>query len=175
MDPHTVYHIKSDVIWKLGPTAEHEIMRGQWGRELKDVNLPDFLTFFKKIFLSVRNVVHSRALFFNMKQDDNETLDECWKRLVNIERKCDFHSITAEEIITYKFAATIKDKKAQDKFIKGPLKIQLVQETIEVDNYSQKYRDEKPRKKTQKRLNKQLIRRRTDRTHQLNTKTKTNF
>ena len=55
-----------------------------------------------------------------MKQDDNETLDEYWKRLVDIERKCDFGNITAEEIITYKFAATIKDKRARYQFFKGP-------------------------------------------------------
>ena len=35
MIPHTVYHIKGDVIWALGPKAKHEIMRGQWGREKK--------------------------------------------------------------------------------------------------------------------------------------------
>ena len=82
-----------------------------------------------------------------MKQDDNETLDEYWKRLVDSERKCDFGNITAEEIITYKFAATIKDKRARDKFIKGPLKIQLVLETIELDNYNRKYGDKKPKTK----------------------------
>ena len=114
MDPHTVYHTKGDVIWALGPKGKHEIMRGQWGRELKDVNLPDLLTLFKKTFLPVRNVFHRRAQFFNMKQDNNEKLDEYWKRLVDIERKCYFNSITSEESITYKFGATIKDKKARD-------------------------------------------------------------
>ena len=131
----------------FSPKAKYEIIRGRWGRELKDVNLPDLLTLFKKTFLQVRNVFHSRAQFFNMKQDDNETLDEYWKRLVDIERKCIFNSITAEEIITYKFAATIKNNKARDKFIKGPLKIQLVLETIELDNYNRKYEDKKPRNK----------------------------
>ena len=132
MDPHTVYHIKGDVIWTLGPKAKHEIMRGQWGRELKDVQLPEVLTLFKKTFLPVRNEFLSRAQFFNMKQEDTETLDEYWKRLVDIERKCYFGSITAEEIIAYKFASTIRDKKARDKFIKGPLKIKLVLEKIEL-------------------------------------------
>ena len=136
MDPHTVYHIKGDVIWALGPKAKHEIMRGQWGRQLKEVNLPELLTLFKKTFLPARNVFHSRAQFFNMKQEDNETLDEYWKRLVDIERKCDFGNITAEEIITYKVASTIKDKKARDKFIRGPLELQLVLDTIELDNYN---------------------------------------
>ena len=53
-----------------------QIMRGQSGREIKDANLPDLLTLFKKTYLPVRNVFHSRAQFFNMKQDDHETLDE---------------------------------------------------------------------------------------------------
>ena len=66
---------------------------------------------------------------------------------MDIERKCDFKNITAEEIITYKFAATIKDKRARDKFIKGPLKIQLVLETIELDNYNRKNIDKKLRNK----------------------------
>ena len=48
MDPHMVYHIKGDVIWALGPKAKHEVMRGQWGREIKDVRLPELLTLLKK-------------------------------------------------------------------------------------------------------------------------------
>ena len=114
MDPHTVYHMKGDVIWALGPNAKQEIMRGQWGRKIKDVNLLELLTLFKKTFLPVRNVFHSRAQFFKMKQEENETLDEYWKRLVDTESKCDFGKITAEEIITYKFEVTIKDKRARD-------------------------------------------------------------
>ena len=126
-------------------------MRGQWGCELKDVNLSELLPLFKKTFLPVRTVFHSRAHFFNMRQEDNETLDEYWKRLVDTKRKCDFGNITTEEIITYKFAATIKDKRARDKFIKDPLKIQLVLDTIELDNYNRKYGNKeqkykKPRK-----------------------------
>ena len=62
---------------------------------------------------------------------------------MDIARKCDFNNITAEGIITYNFAATTKDKRARDKFIKGPLKIQLVVETIELDNYNRKYGDKK--------------------------------
>ena len=38
--------------------------------------------------------------FFNVKQEEKETLDEYWKRLVAIERKCEFNRITPEEIIT---------------------------------------------------------------------------
>ena len=141
IDPHTTYHIKGDVIWALGPNAKHEIMRGQWGKELKDISLQEMLKLFKKTFLPARNIFHSRAQFFNIKQEEGETLDEYWKKLVDIERKCEFGNITPEDIITYKFAASINDKKARDKFIKGPLKLQLVLETIELDNYNRKYGD----------------------------------
>ena len=150
MDPHTVYHIKEDVIWALGPKAKHEIMRGHGGRELKDVDLPELLKLFKNTFIPARNVFHSRDQFFNIKQEYNETLDEYWKRLVDIERKCEFNRITQEEIFTYKFAFTINDKKARDKFKKGPLKLQMVLETIEQDNYNRKYGDKKPNEKHRK-------------------------
>ena len=92
-----------------------------------------------------------------MKQEENETLDEYWKRLVDIERKCDFNNVTPEEIITYKFAATIKDKRARDKFIKGPLK-----KTIGIGNHrtrqlQQKIRGQKTQnQKSQKRIHKQF-------------------
>ena len=150
MDPHTVYHIKGDVIWALGPKAKHEIMRGQWGKELKDIDLAELLKLFKKTFIPARNAFHSRAQFFNIQQEEKETLDEYWKTLVEIEGKCEYNFITPEEIITYKFAATIKDKKAHDKFIKGPLKLQMVLETIEQDNYNRKYGDKKTNKKHRK-------------------------
>ena len=72
MDPHTVYHI----IWALGPKAKHEILRGQWGKELKDIDLPELLKLCKKTFIPARNVFHSRAQFFKIQQEDNETLYE---------------------------------------------------------------------------------------------------
>ena len=101
MDAHTIYHIKGDVIRALGPKAKPEIMRGQWGREQKDVNLPGMLKLFKKTFLSTPNVFQSRAQFFNVQQEEGETLDEYWKRFVGIESKCEFNRITPEKIITY--------------------------------------------------------------------------
>ena len=102
---------------------------------------------FKKTFLRTRNVFHSRAQFFNIKQEDNESLEEYWKRLVDIERKCEFNTITPEDIITYKFAASINDKEARDKFIKGPLKLHLLLETIELDNYNCKCGDKQTKYK----------------------------
>ena len=140
MDPLTTYHINDDVIWALGPKAKHEITRGQWGKELRDISLQELLKLFKKTFLPTRIVFHSRAQFFKIRQEINENSDENWKRLVDIERKCELNSIIPEDI-TYKFAASINDNKARDKFIKGPLKLKLVLETIELDNCKRRFGD----------------------------------
>ena len=150
LDAQITHHIKGDVIWALGPKAKHAIMKGQWCKELKDISSQELLKLFKKTFLLTRNVFHSRTQFFNIKEEDNETLDEYWKQHVDIERKCKFSRITPEVIITYKFAATMNDTTARDTFIKGPLKLQLVPETIELDNYNRKYGDKKFKNRKQR-------------------------
>ena len=76
---------------------------------------------------------------FQHQTEDNETLVEYWKRLVDVERKREFNNITPQDIITYKLSAYLNEKKARDKFIKGPLKLQLILEIIELDNYNSKY------------------------------------
>ena len=130
--------------WPKSKTRDHE---GPVGKELKDISRQELLRLFKKTFLPTRNVFHSRAQFFKIKRKDGETLDEYWKRLVDIERKCEFNTITPEDIITYKFAASINDKKARDKLIKGPLKLQLILKTIELENYNRNYGDKQNKKR----------------------------
>ena len=71
--------------------------------------------------------------------------------MVDIERRCEVNTITPDDIITYKFAASINDKKARDNIIKGPLKLQLTLETIELDNYNRKYGDKQSKTKRQRR------------------------
>ena len=73
----------------------------------------------------------------------------------------------------YKFAATTNGTKARDKFIKGPMKLQLVVETIELDNYNRKYSDKKiQEQKTKENIFGQFLRRRTNRLHKTNTEKK---
>ena len=57
--------IKGDITWTLGPKAKHNLMRGQWGREFRDISHDKIIVLFKKTFVPARNVFHSRAQFFN--------------------------------------------------------------------------------------------------------------
>ena len=70
--------------------------------------------------------------------------------MVDIERNCELSTFTPEDIITYKFAASINDKKARDKFIKGPLNLQLILKTIALDNYNRKDGDKQTKIKRQR-------------------------
>ena len=95
----------------IGLKSETRDYEGPMGIELKDISLQELLKLFKKTFLPTRNVFHSRAQFFNIRQEDGETLDEYWKRLIDVETKCEFSTITPEDDITFKFTASINDKK----------------------------------------------------------------
>ena len=130
-------------------TQNYERPIGQRAERLRSIRT---IRTIQETFIPARNFFHSRAQFFKIRQEDNETLDEYWRRLVDIERKCEINRFTREVIVTYKFTATIKDKKARDKFIKGPLKLQMVLETIQQDNYNRKFGDKKPNKKHRKLL-----------------------
>ena len=78
LNAHLPHQVKGYVIWALGPKAKHEIMRGQWGKEPKDISLKHLIKLFKKTFPPARNVFHSRAQFFKIKQEDNNIGKNSW-------------------------------------------------------------------------------------------------
>ena len=86
LDAQISYNIKGDVNWPLRPKANHEIMRGQLGKKLKYISLQELLKPIKKTFLPTRNKFYCTVQFVRIKQEENETLDEYWKTLVDIKR-----------------------------------------------------------------------------------------
>ena len=102
LDAQITHHIKGNVIWALGPKAKYAMMRGQWGKELKDISLKELLQLFKKTFLPTRNVFHSRTQLFNNKQKENDTLDEYWKKVVDNERKCELTDSLPKKLLPTK-------------------------------------------------------------------------
>ena len=144
LNAHARYHIKSDAFRALGPKAKNEIMRGQWDRELKDVKLLKLLKQFEETFLPTRNVFHIRAQFFYVKKEKAETMDDDWKRFVNIERECEFNQTLPLQNHYIQFRC---HNKRQKRLIKGPLELRTVLESIDVDNYNRKYGDKNQKKR----------------------------
>ena len=85
LEAQTMYHIKGDVIcscYMLCPEANYEMIGGQWGRELSENT--GIAKTIQTTLLPTRNVFHSRAQFFNVKQEEDETLDGYWERSADI-------------------------------------------------------------------------------------------
>ena len=81
-------------------------------------NCKELIRLFNEYFLPKRNTYHNRGEFFWTKQTEAETPEDFWRRMIEIEKECNFESITAEELLISKFMTAITDKKLRDKLMK---------------------------------------------------------
>ena len=73
------------------------------------------------------------------KQDENETPEEHWKKLVALERNCDFKDIKQEDLKISKFITSITDKKLRQKLNREKtLNLQTTMELITQDSYDKR-------------------------------------
>ena len=92
--------------------------RTKYKTELDKIAIKEFFRLFNEYFLPKRNTYHSREESFWTKQTKAETPEDFWRRLIEIEKECNFESITAEELLISKFLTAITDKKLRDKLMK---------------------------------------------------------
>ena len=86
-----------------------------------------------------RNTYHNRGDFFWAKQTEDETPEEHWRRLIEIEKECNFNKISAEELLMSKYMTAITDKKIRDKIMKEKtLEMKKVIELIKQNTYEKK-------------------------------------
>ena len=72
---------------------------------------------FKDYYMPERNIYHSRGDFFWAKLLENETPEEHWRKVVSLEKKCEFKVIKQEDLLISKFITSINDKKLRKKLI----------------------------------------------------------
>ena len=65
-----------------------------------------------------RNTHHSCGDFFWAKQEENETPEEHWKKLITLERTCELKDTKQEDLLISKFITSINDKKLREKLIR---------------------------------------------------------
>ena len=83
--------IKDIFIRTIGQNAFTEITKTVREREPSSLPLHKRYTLFRP----GRNVHHSRAGFFDLKRENGETAADVWKRKPEVEKNCDFETITA--------------------------------------------------------------------------------
>ena len=110
--------VQDDFIWGIGPEALYQMTRAEYKTEPDKIAIKELFRLFNEYFLPKRNTYHNRGEFFWTKQTESETPEDFWRRLIEIEKECNFESITAEELLISKFMTAITDKKLRDKLMK---------------------------------------------------------
>ena len=85
--------------------------------EPDSIKIKDLIRFYTEHYLPKRNTYHNRGDFFWAEYLKNETLEEFWRRLIEIEKECNFNIISAEELLISKYMTAITDTKLWDKMM----------------------------------------------------------
>ena len=110
--------VQEDFIWGVRPEALYQITRAEYKTEPDSIKILDLMWLFTEFYMPKRNTYHNRGDFFGAKQTEEETPEEFWRRLIEIEKECNFNTISAEELLISKYMTAITDKKLRDKIMK---------------------------------------------------------
>ena len=92
--------------------------RAEYKTDPDKIAIKDLIPLFNEYFLPKRNTYHNRGEVFWSKKTETETPEDFWRRLIEIEKECNFENITAEELLISKFMTAITDRKLRDKLMK---------------------------------------------------------
>ena len=133
--------IQEDLIWGVGPEALYQITRAEYKMEPDSIKILDLIRLFTEFYMAKRNTYHNRGDFFWAEQTEDETPEEFWRRLIEIEKECNFNTISAEELLISKYMTTITDKKLRDKIMKEKtLEMKKIIELIKQNTYEKENR-----------------------------------
>ena len=127
---HKKKQIRDDFVWGIDPENLYQMTRAQYKTDPEKIAIKDLIRLFNEYFLPKRNTYHNRGEFFWTKQTETETPEDFWRRLIEIEKECNFENTTAEELLISKFMTAITNKKLRDKLMKG--KKHEMKKTIEM-------------------------------------------
>ena len=131
--------VQDNFIWGIGPEALYQMTRAEYKTEPEKIAIKELIRLFNEYFLPKRNTYHNRGEFFWTKQTESETPEDFWRSLIEIEKECNFESITAEDLLISKFMTAITDKKLRDKLMKEKkLEMKKAIEMIKQNTYEKK-------------------------------------
>ena len=144
---------KDVFIWAVGQAALTEMTKTVREREPNSLPLYRLYALFRLHFIPERNKHHSRADFFNLKREPGESAAETWKRILEIEKNCEFEEKTAAELLASIFLSVIGkttgDRDLKKKIKKGDMSLEAITDTIH-DYMYEKMNESQIRKKKQK-------------------------
>ena len=132
-------NIQEDFIWGVGPESLYQNFRAEYKTQPDSIKILDLIRLFTELYMPKQNTYHNRGYFFWAKQTDEETPEEFWRRVIDIEKECNFNTISAEELLISKYMTAITDKKLRDKIMKEKtLEMKKTTELIKQNKYEKK-------------------------------------
>ena len=131
--------IRQDRIWGAGPSAIENITKREFNTEPDTIDTERLLQLFKDYYMPKRNIYRSRGDFFWAKQEKNETSEEHWRKLVSLEKKCEFKDIKQEDLLISKCITSITDKQLREKLIREKtLNLKTTMDLVTQDSYEKR-------------------------------------
>ena len=91
--------IRQDSIWGGGPSAIETITKREFNTNPDTINTEKLIRLIKDYYMPKRNTYHTRGDFVWAKQEENETSENQWRKLVSLERNCDFKDIKQADLL----------------------------------------------------------------------------
>ena len=126
--------IKDIFIWALGEAAVTEMTKTVRDNDPNKMNINQLYTLFRLHFIPERNKFHSRADFFGIVREPNETAEDVWTRILQTEKNCEFDHVILAELIASKFLSVIGkstgDYELKKKIRKSDMTIETITDII---------------------------------------------
>ena len=91
--------IKDLFTWALGESAITEMTRTVRDNDPNRMDINQLYSLFRLHFIPERNKFHSRADFFGTTREKNETAEDVWTRILQVEKHCEFGNVAPAELI----------------------------------------------------------------------------
>ena len=133
--------LRQDFIWGAGPSAIKTITKGDFNTDPDTINTEKLIQQFKDYYMPKRITYHSRGDFFRAKQEDNETPEDHWRKLVSLEGNCEFKDIKQEDLLISKYITSITDKKLREKLIRQKTpNLKTTMDLVTQDSYEKRHK-----------------------------------
>ena len=132
---------RQDFIWDAGPSAIEIISKDEFNTDLDTIETDKLIQIFREYYMPKRNTYHSRGVFFRAKQEENGTPEEHWKKILTLEKNCEFKYIKQEDLLISKLITSISDKKLREKLIREKtLNLKTIIELITQNSYDSRHK-----------------------------------
>ena len=123
----------------MGPEAPYQITSAEHKTEPDSMKVKELIRLFTEICMPKQITYHNRGDFFCEKKTREETPEEFRRQLIEIEKECNFNTISAEDLLISKYMTAITDKKRRDNIIKEKtLELKKIIELIKHNTYGKK-------------------------------------